>query len=49
VLQQLLAAKECGADVAFLEAVSSKDEVLKAIELLSPMPVSTGGPRGRHI
>jgi 2-methylisocitrate lyase-like PEP mutase family enzyme len=37
---QLLAARECGADMAFLEAIESEEQIKAAVKALAPMPVS---------
>lgn len=37
---QLIAAKECGADMAFLEAIETEQQIKNAVRVLSPMPVS---------
>lgn len=39
-LWQLLAARECGADMGFLEAIETEEQIKNAVKVLSPMPVS---------
>ncbi|KAF7539204.1 hypothetical protein G7054_g2353 [Neopestalotiopsis clavispora] len=38
-LNRLLAAKECGADMAFLEAIETEEQIKYAVQVLSPMPL----------
>lgn len=37
---QLLAARECGADMGFLEAIETEEQIKTAVAALAPMPVS---------
>ncbi|KAK6215906.1 hypothetical protein LQW54_004086 [Pestalotiopsis sp. IQ-011] len=39
-LQRLLAARECGADMAFLEAIETEEQIKNAAEALAPMPLT---------
>lgn len=39
-IPQLLAARECGADMGFLEAIETEEQIKNAVRVLSPMPVS---------
>ncbi|CAG8877971.1 unnamed protein product [Penicillium nalgiovense] len=39
-VSQLLAARECGADMGFLEAIETEEQIMNAVKVLSPMPVS---------
>lgn len=36
---QLLAARECGADMGFLEAIETEEQIKNAAKVLAPMPV----------
>jgi 2-methylisocitrate lyase-like PEP mutase family enzyme len=38
-LFQLVAARECGADMGFLEAIETEEQIKKAVKVLAPMPV----------
>ncbi|KAI0471000.1 Pyruvate/Phosphoenolpyruvate kinase-like domain-containing protein [Xylariaceae sp. FL0804] len=38
-LQRLLAARDCGADMAFLEAVETEEQIRNAVKVLAPMPL----------
>jgi 2-methylisocitrate lyase-like PEP mutase family enzyme len=40
-LLQLVAARECGADMGFLEAIETEEQIKNAVKVLSPMPVSS--------
>ncbi|KAI4596837.1 hypothetical protein KJ359_005181 [Pestalotiopsis sp. 9143b] len=42
-LQRLLAARECGADMAFLEAIETEEQIKNAAEALAPMPLAELG------
>lgn len=36
---QLVAARECGADMGFLEAIETEEQIKNAVKVLAPMPV----------
>ncbi|KAB8235268.1 uncharacterized protein BDW43DRAFT_309634 [Aspergillus alliaceus] len=36
---QLLAARECGADMGFLEAIETEEQIKNAVKVLAPMPL----------
>ncbi|KAJ5843418.1 Pyruvate/Phosphoenolpyruvate kinase [Penicillium rubens] len=38
-LGRLLAARECGADMGFLEAIETEEQIKNAVRVLSPMPL----------
>ncbi|KAI1847514.1 hypothetical protein JX266_006366 [Neoarthrinium moseri] len=38
-LNRLIAAKECGADMAFLEAIETEEQIKQAVKALAPMPL----------
>jgi 2-methylisocitrate lyase-like PEP mutase family enzyme len=38
-LFQLVAARECGADMGFLEAIETEEQIKNAVKVLAPMPV----------
>lgn len=40
LIPQLVAARECGADMAFLEAIETEEQIKNAVKVLAPMPVS---------
>ncbi len=41
---QLIAARDLGADVGFLEAIKTPDQIEHAVKTLAPMPVSPSVP-----
>ncbi|KAL2851353.1 Pyruvate/Phosphoenolpyruvate kinase-like domain-containing protein [Aspergillus pseudodeflectus] len=38
-LETLVAARECGADMGFLEAIETEEQIKNAVQLLAPMPL----------
>ncbi|KAI1339092.1 Pyruvate/Phosphoenolpyruvate kinase-like domain-containing protein [Xylariaceae sp. FL0016] len=38
-LQRLVAARECGADMGFLEAIATEEQIKNAVKVLAPMPL----------
>ncbi|OAA57991.1 Pyruvate/Phosphoenolpyruvate kinase [Niveomyces insectorum RCEF 264] len=38
-LERLVAARECGADVGFLEAIETEEQIKNAVKVLAPMPL----------
>ncbi|KAK7951626.1 uncharacterized protein PG986_007354 [Apiospora aurea] len=40
-LERLVAARECGADMGFLEAIETEEQIKKAVKVLAPMPKLT--------
>ncbi len=49
---KLVAARDCGADMGFLEAIETEEQIKNAVKVLAPMPVSclpkAGGAGGRE-
>ncbi|KAL3457243.1 Pyruvate/Phosphoenolpyruvate kinase-like domain-containing protein [Aspergillus heterothallicus] len=38
-LERLVAARECGADMGFLEAIETEEQIKNAVKVLAPMPL----------
>ncbi len=41
IIDQLIAARDCGADMGFLEAIETEEQIKRAVKVLAPMPVSS--------
>ncbi|KAK8089261.1 hypothetical protein PG997_004222 [Apiospora hydei] len=39
-LERLVAARECGADMGFLEAIETEEQIKNAVKVLAPMPLA---------